>query len=208
MSQLMISVSGIRGIVGEALTPEVVAHYAARLATWLPAGPIVFGRDSRPSGPVLRHAILAAMTGVGREVIDLGVVPTPTVQVEVEQRRAAGGIALTASHNPVEWNALKLIGGDGRFLTATTGRAFLDAAATMTPAWKSWDGLGHVTTAVDPLSRHLGLILGLDFLPVADIRARGFRVALDAVHGAGGLIGRQLLEALGCRAEILFAEPT
>jgi phosphomannomutase len=204
----MISVSGIRGVVGEALTADVVSHYAARLGTWLPPGPVVFGRDSRPSGPALRPAVLAALVGVGREVIDLGIVPTPTVQVEVERRHAAGGIALTASHNPVEWNALKLIGGDGRFLTATTGRAFLDAAATMTPAWKRWDALGHVVEVADPLAGHLELILGLDFLPVADIRARGFRVALDAVHGAGGAIGRRLLEALGCRFDILFEEPT
>jgi len=204
----MISVSGIRGIVGESLTPFVVADFAAKLATWLPPGPMVFGRDSRPSGPALRHAILGALTGVGRDVIDLGIVPTPTVQVEVESRRAAGGIALTASHNPVEWNALKLIGGDGRFLSPTAGRRFLDAAVGMTPAWQPWDRLGKVMVAEDPLARHLELILGLDFLDVPAIRARRFRVALEAVHGAGGAIGRRLLEALGCRFDILFEEPT
>jgi len=204
----MISVSGIRGIVGESLTPVVVADYAAKFATWLPPGPIVFGRDSRPSGPALRHAILGALTGVGREVIELGIVPTPTVQVEVESRHAAGGIALTASHNPIEWNALKLIGGDGRFLSPAAGRRFLDAAAGMTPDWKRWDELGQVTTALDPLARHLELILGLDFLDLAAIRAKRFHVVLEAVHGAGGAMGRRLLSALGCRFDILFEEPT
>jgi phosphomannomutase len=204
----MISVSGIRGIVGASLTPDVVTRYAAAFATWLPPGPIVFGRDSRPSGEALRHAVLTGLLGVGREVIELGIVPTPTVQLEVEHRHAAGGLALTASHNPIEWNALKLIGGDGRFLTGTVGGEFLAAAQTLTPAWKPWDGLGRVTTVDDPLKRHLDIILGLDLLDVPAIRARSFRVALDAVHGAGGAMGRRLLEALGCRTDILFEEPT
>jgi phosphomannomutase len=208
VSQLMISVSGIRGIVGASLTPDVVTRYAAAFATWLPPGPIVFGRDSRPSGEALRHAVLTGLLGVGREVIELGIVPTPTVQLEVEHRHAAGGLALTASHNPIEWNALKLIGGDGRFLTGTVGGEFLAAAQALTPAWKPWDGLGRVTTVDDPLKRHLDIILGLDLLDVPAIRARSFRVALDAVHGAGGAMGRRLLEALGCRTDILFEEPT
>lgn len=208
MSQLMISVSGIRGIVGAGLTPEVVTHYAASFASWLGPGPIVFGRDSRPSGPALRHAVLAGLLGAGREVHEIGVVPTPTVQMQVEHRRAAGGLALTASHNPIEWNALKLIGPTGRFLTRAEGESFLPRARDGAPTWAGWSGLGTIIDIPDPLRLHLDAILALPYLDRPAIRKRSFRVALDAVHGAGGEIGRRLLTELGCAADILFEEPT
>lgn len=204
----MISVSGIRGVVGSTLTPEVVTRYAAAFASYLGPGPVVFGRDSRPSGPALRHAVLGALQGAGRDVHDLGIVPTPTVQLQVECRHAAGGIALTASHNPLEWNALKLIGPSGRFLSGAEGRRFLDLAAAPPAGSAPWDKLGGEESVADPLGPHLERILSLDLLPVPAIRRRGFRVALDAVHGAGGEIGRRLLTELGCRADILFEEPT
>lgn len=204
----MISVSGIRGIVGAGLSPEVVTHYAASFATWLGPGPIVFGRDSRPSGPALRHAVLAGLLGAGREVHELGIVPTPTVQLQVEHRHAAGGIALTASHNPIEWNALKLIGPSGRFLTKAEGESFLPMARDQGPRWAEWAGLGRVSDVPDPLALHLEKILALPWLDLPAIRKRKFRVALDAVHGAGGAIGRRVLMELGCRADILFEEPT
>lgn len=204
----MISVSGIRGIVGAGLTPEILTHYAASFATWLGPGPIVFGRDSRPSGPALRHAVLAGLLGAGREVHELGIVPTPTVQLQVEHRHAAGGIALTASHNPIEWNALKLIGPSGRFLTKAEGESFLPMARDRGPTWAPWSQLGTLSQVPDPLALHLEKILALPYLDLPAIRGRRFRVALDAVHGAGGEIGRRLLMELGCQADILFEEPT
>lgn len=208
MSQLMISVSGIRGVVGESLTPLVAARYAAMFASWLPPGPMVFGRDSRPTGEALRLAVVSGLLAAGREVHDVGIVPTPTVQLHVEHRHAAGGIALTASHNPIEWNALKLIGGDGRFLTGAQGQEFLTFAREGDPAWRHWDGIGRVEPVEDPLALHLDAILGLDVLDLPAIRSRRFRVALDAVHGAGGAIGRRLLTSLGAQADIFFEEPT
>lgn len=204
----MISVSGIRGIIGSGLTPETATHYAAAFANWLPPGPVVVGRDSRPSGPALRHAVLAGLLSAGRDVHDLGIVPTPTVQLQVEHRHAAGGLALTASHNPVEWNALKLIGPTGRFLTGAEGKSFLATAGQPVTGYVGYAALGREIEVPDAIGLHLDLILAIDILDVEAIRRKGFRVALDAVHGAGGAIGRRLLESLGCRPDILFEEPT
>jgi phosphomannomutase len=204
----MISVSGIRGIIGSGLTPDVATRYASSFAAWLPPGPVVLGRDSRPSGPALRHAVLGALLFSGREVLDLGIVPTPTVQLQVEALHAAGGIALTASHNPIEWNALKLIGPTGRFLTGAEGAGYLALAKDGISTYPAWNAIGRVVEVVDPLAHHLDSIVSLEFLGVEAIRRRAFRVALDAVHGAGGAIGRRLFERLGARADILFEEPT
>jgi phosphomannomutase len=203
----MAGVSGVRGVVGESLTPEVVLRYAAAFARTLGPGPVVFGRDSRPTGPVLRHAVLAALQGAGRDVIEIGIVPTPTVQIEVERQRAAGGLALTASHNPVEWNALKFVGPSGRFLGPADASRFL--ASVDEPALSArWDALGRLTEVTDAIQHHVDLILGLDEVDARAIAARRPRVVLDAVHGAGGAIARMLLERLGCDVTILFEEPT
>src|SRR4026209_1267835 len=119
---LMISVSGIRGRVGEALTPEIVDRYAAGFGAWSLARntskEIVVARDSRVSGPMFHRVVVAALQSVGANVVDLDMAPTPTVQLAVEERDAAGGLAITASHNPIEWNALKFIGCSGLFLDA------------------------------------------------------------------------------------------
>src|SRR5579871_6611653 len=122
---LMVSVSGVRGRVGEALTPEVVASFAAGFGAWAQArsgraaarSRIVVGRDSRVSGPMFHRAVLAALQSVGCDVIDVGLAPTPTIQLAVESAHAAGGLAITASHNPIEWNALKFIAPTGLFLS-------------------------------------------------------------------------------------------
>ncbi len=204
---LMTSVSGVRGVVGDGLTPEVILRYAAAFAGSLGPGPVVFGRDSRPSGPALRHAVLAALLGAGRDVLEIGIVPTPTVQLEVERQRAAGGIALTASHNPVEWNALKFVGPSGRFLAPAEAAAFLASVDRPLPAVR-WDGLGTLTAIPDALRHHVDLILGLDEVDREAVAAARPRVILDAVHGAGGAIGRELLERLGCDVTVLFEEPT
>ena len=207
MSKLMAGVSGVRGIVGDGIDPAVLLRYAAAFAGALDDGPIVFGRDSRPSGPALQHAVLAALLGTGRDVIDIGIVPTPTVQLSVERFHAAGGIALTASHNPVEWNALKFVGPDGRFLAPERAKAFLDSV-DREPAWVRWDGLGSRKAVTDAIEDHVARILALEEVDVDAIRARRPKVVLDAVHGAGGAIGRRLLAELGAEATILFEEPT
>src|SRR6058998_1379874 len=137
---LMVSVSGVRGLVGTDLTPEVVARWAAAFGTWARAGKgdggrgksktgIVLGRDARTSGPMFAQAATAGLQSVGCDVIDLGLVATPTVQLAVEHHRAAGGIILTASHNPIEWNALKFVGPDGIFLDTVAGARVRELAA-------------------------------------------------------------------------------
>ncbi len=203
---LMVSVSGVRGRVGEALTPEVMATFAAAFGAWAkskhPGRPIVVGRDSRVSGPMFTRVVHSALESVGCDVIDIGVVPTPTVQMAVEHHHAAGGLAITASHNPVEWNALKFIGSSGLFLSAAEGaemRALLDAGIPRA----SWDRLGAVTADNEAVQRHLNAVLALPFLDVAAIRAKHFHVALDCCHGAGSVIIPQLLEALGCQVSAI-----
>ena len=206
---LMVSVSGVRGRVGAGLTPEVVATYAAGFGAWsiarLPGRPIVVGRDSRVSGPLFHRVVLSALESVGCQVIDIGVVPTPTVQLAVEHHHAAGGLAITASHNPVEWNALKFIGSSGLFLDQADSLSFR-AATDAGFARATWDRLG--STAVDPdaIKRHLALILALKYLDVPALRARKLKVALDCVRGAGWPMMQPLFEALGCEVIAIHTE--
>lgn len=208
-SRLMVGVSGVRGRVGEGLTPEVVAHFAAAFGAYVSRGgsgrTVVIGRDSRVSGPMFVRAATAALQSVGCDVVDVGIVPTPSVQLSVEELGAAGGLAVTASHNPIEWNALKFIGPSGMFLDQEQGtemRALLEGEIPRA----AWDGLGGWREDPGAVERHLERILSIPFLDVERIRARRFRVALDCVRGAGGSIFPRLLEALGCEVEAINLE--
>jgi phosphomannomutase len=200
-STLMISVSGMRGHVGTDLTPELVARHAAALGAWArDAGKplVVLGRDARTSGPMFTHAAIAGLMSVGVDVLDLGIVPTPTVQLSVEEHHAGAGLILTASHNPIEWNALKFVGPDGIFLDADAG-ARVRALAEAGPARAGWDGIGVVRQDPEAVAKHLARVLALPMIDPAAIRARGLHVALDCVRGAGGASIPALLEQLGCR---------
>jgi phosphomannomutase len=208
-SNLMVSVSGVRGRVGAGLTPEVFAHFAAAFGAYVrqrgPGHRVVLGRDSRVSGPMFARAATAALQSVGCDVVDVGIAPTPSVQLAVEDLHAAGGLAVTASHNPVEWNALKFIGPSGMFLDADEGRemrTFLDGEIPRA-GWQDLGGWEEDGGAVD---RHLQRILAIPFLDVEAIRRRRFHVALDAVRGAGGPIFLRLLGELGCRVEAINVE--
>ncbi len=205
---LMVSVSGMRGIVGKDLTPELVARHAAALGAWAAAGgrpAVVLGRDARTSGPMYARAAAAGLMSVGVAVIDIGVVPTPTLQLAVEHHGAGAGLMLTASHNPVEWNALKLVGPDGIFLDAESGAA-VRALAERGPQRVGWDAVGAVREDGEAIARHLQQVLALPILDVDGIRARRFHVALDCVRGAGGTSIPPLLEALGCRVTAINLE--
>jgi phosphomannomutase len=206
---LMVSVSGVRGRVGEALTPEVVATFAAGFGAWAAArssgngagggGPrVVVGRDSRVSGPMFHRAVVAALQSVGCTVIDIGLTTTPSCQLAVEHHHAAGGLMISASHNPIEWNALKFIGSSGLFLDAAEGGAMRAVIEGGVPR-VTWDRLGQVETDSEAMARHVDTVLALPFLDVAGIRRRAFHVALDCCNGAGGAIMPMLLERLGCR---------
>src|SRR5688572_6583128 len=197
---LMVSVSGIRGHVGADLTPELVARYAAALGAWSRSAQsdrptVVLGRDARTSGPMFARAASAGLMSAGVDVVDLGIVPTPTVQLAVEHHHAGAGLILTASHNPIEWNALKFVGPDGIFLDADAG-AVVRKLAEQGPDRANWSGIGHVRQDPDAIARHLDAILELPMIDVPAIRKRRFKVALDCVRGAGATAMLPLLERL------------
>jgi phosphomannomutase len=196
MSSLIVSVSGIRGIVGEGLSVEAATAFAAALGAHIGGGTFVLCRDGRPSGDVLRHAVLAGLRASGCSVADIGVAPTPTCGFAVRHLQAAGGVQITASHNPAPWNGLKMFGPDGMVLTAAEGRKVQELFENGTRRWAAWDRLGSVTTITDADAWHRTRILEL--ADTAAIRARRFRVLLDANGGAGGPAGVRLLQALGC----------
>ncbi|MGI9472331.1 MAG: phosphoglucosamine mutase, partial [Rubripirellula sp.] len=196
MSGLIISVSGLRGIVGETLTPDVASRFVAAFAKQLPPGPIIIGRDGRSTGPMLRRAIIAALTACGRDCIDADVAATPTIGVLVRQLGAAGAVQISASHNPPPYNGIKLFGSEGRVLDAKTGAAIRDAYFAGEADWSSYDAIGKVVLDADPHAMHLAKVL--DTVDAATIVTKRFRVLLDSNHGAGSLLGKRLLEALGC----------
>src|SRR6266700_563786 len=214
---LMVSVSGVRGLVGIDLTPEVVARWAAAFGTWAkngrPDGPtarrpsVVLGRDARTSGPMFTAAAIAGLLSVGCDVIDVGLVATPTVQLAVEHHRAAGGIILTASHNPIEWNALKFVGPDGIFLDTADGTRVRALADGRDIARGDWSAVGQLHEDGEAVARHLDAVLALPVVSVRAVRRRRFKVALDCVRGAGGTIMPELLERLGCRVHGMDLEP-
>lgn len=206
---LMISVSGIRGIFGTDLNPENLARFAAAYGTWARGGTIVLGRDSRVTGELCEQVVTAALQSVGCDVIKVGIVPTPTVAMGVLRHKAAGGIVISASHNPAQWNALKLLNERSEFLDAEEGRAVLEIAGFGSaqdgsagridagPAYVGYDRIGKVTADEDLAEWHIQQILNLPYINPEIIGSAGFKVALDAVNGAGSLIMPDLLEKLG-----------
>lgn len=210
-SDLMVSVSGVRGRVGAPLTPELMAGIAAAFGAFLREegehGPVFVGRDSRTSGPMLCRAVVAGLQSVGCEVVDLGVVPTPTLLLAVEDAGAAGGLGVTASHNPAEWNALKLVSGEGIFLDAERSGRFRRYLEEVDPPRARWNELGGLREDGGAWRRHLDRILALPSLDVPALRQRALHVAVDCVHGAGGPVIIELLEALGCTWTGIGMEP-
>jgi phosphomannomutase len=199
---LMVGVSGIRGIVGKDLTEDVVARYASAFGQWAKAAArrplVVVGRDARESGPAFERAVTEGLASAGCAVVSVGIAPTPTIQLAVEHHKAGGGIAITASHNPIEWNALKFIGPDGIFLDGADGKRVLQLVGKDGGKRRSARG-GEVATDPGAIERHLDAVLKLPAVDVPAVRKRSFAVALDAVRGAGGPVMRTLLERLGCR---------
>jgi phosphomannomutase len=200
---LMFSVSGLRGIVGTDLVPETIAQYAAHFGQFAGRGVIVIGRDTRRSGRVFRKAVIRGLHAVGCRVIDLGVVPTPTVVYMVRTLRARGGIAITASHNPSQWNALKFVSARGRFLNKQEFRTFrrrTEGAAVAVPGLKA---------AHKPDVLGVGALQHIDAVVRAlNMRAAGLRVGVDAVNGAGSIALPQLLERIGCTVHTIHCHPS
>lgn len=203
---LKASISGIRGIVGESLTPDVIVKYVSAYSQMMPAGPILLGRDSRPSGDVLCNFVAYLLNCLGREVIEIGIVPTPTVLFCVKEKGYAGGIVITASHNPIEWNALKLVNSKGKFLSPAEFAKLSELVEQGKFDYAVWNKLGKSEKMHDMALLHLEKVLG--FVDVEKIKAKNFKVVIDTVNGAGGPIGAKLLRTLGCEVIEINTETT
>lgn len=201
---LMKSVSGIRGIVGDSFTPELICKAAPAFARYAGEGTIVVGRDSRPSGEALSMNIISALMLAGCNVVDIGIVPTPTVQVMVEELKAAAGIVVSASHNPVEWNALKLINKEGTFLFPEEIKKFFALMEKQVP-FKKWDKIGTLSINNDASKIHINKVL--KNINLQKIKKNKFHVVLDSVNGAGSIITPLFLENLGCKVTTINCTP-
>lgn len=194
----MVSISGIRGIVGSSLTPEVIVKYAAAYAEYCKRGTIVIGRDGRITGKSIAHIVSSTLLQMGCEVIALGICPTPTVQLAVEKKKAAGGISITASHNPMEWNGLKFLAPTGLFLDAEENKAFWSIADLQPRTYAPWNRQGKHTPDPSFIDEHIQNVLSLSYIDVEKVRRRNLKVVLDCVNAAGGVIVPKLLKEFGC----------
>ena len=201
---LKISVSGVRGTVGDALTPSLMADFAAAFGEYVGGGRVIVGRDTRPSGPMYERAVVAGLLSVGCQPVLIGVVPTPTVQVMVDEYNASGGIAITASHNSAEWNALKLVGDSGIFLNPIEAAELLDTYNQPDRGYVLEDeyrNIRRVEHAFDVQKKRI-----FEQIDCAMIRKENFKVAVDCCNGAGALFSRAFLEEFGCEVVALFEE--
>lgn len=208
MDDLLISVSGIRGIVGEALTPESAVRFATAFGLWTKGGRILVGRDSRTSSHMLSLAVQAGLASVSCYPVDIGLCPTPTVEVAVTEIGASGAVIVTASHNPPEWNGLKLIGSDGLFLDSEQGKEIEAIYHREKLQRRKWDEVGKITRRSDAIERHINRVMRLSVIEPDTIRKKRFTVVTDCCNGVGGLILPALLRNLGCRIVELNSSPT
>ncbi|MCS5490761.1 phosphoglucosamine mutase [Algoriphagus limi] len=213
---LIKSISGIRGTIGgkagEGLTPIDVVKFTAAYGAWVlekTGNPkVVIGRDARISGDMVSRLVSATLQGLGIHVIDLGLSTTPTVELAVPMEKAGGGIILTASHNPIQWNALKLLNAKGEFISDAEGKDVLEKAENEDFSFAEVKKLGDYTAIDDYLDRHIQHVLDLELVDVEAIRARGFKIVVDAVNSTGGIVVPKLLKALGVEVvEEMYCTP-
>jgi phosphomannomutase len=202
---LKISISGVRGVIGESLTPSLLTRFAQAFGTYVGSGTIVIGRDPRTSGEMVKQAVIAGLLSSGCRVIDIGMCPVPTIQLLVRHHRAHGGIAITASHNPAEWNALKFIGSDGLFLNSGQAREMLDIYHQGEYTRVAGAQMREVEETSGATDFHIQKII--DVLGPLPHSPKPLRVVLDACNGAGSLVGPKLLEALGAEVISINATP-
>jgi phosphomannomutase len=194
---LMKSLSGIRGIVGLSLDPPTVIEYAAAFGQLVKKGIVVVGRDSRPSGEYISQLVCSTLALAGCDVIDLGIVPTPTVELAVIHHNAAGGVAITASHNPVEWNALKFFNSSGEFITLREYTRLEKIIAEKKSKFQPHDEIGRLRVDDQAIERHIASVLRLKAIHPNEIKKRRYRIVVDAINGAGSEALPHLLERLG-----------
>ncbi len=196
MSTLMVSVSGIRGLVGDGLDPNTIVKYASAYADFCGAGKIIVGSDGRISGEMVKHTLIGTLISKGNDVIDIGICPTPTVLYNVTKLGAVGGIQISASHNPNEWNALKLLNSEGEFMTPDENKMMLSKLESASKEYKPWNELGKLTEYSEGLKNHTEEVLKL--VDVELIKSKKFKVVLDCVNGAGSHVMPNFLKRLGC----------
>jgi phosphomannomutase len=205
MKPLKIGITGVRGIVGETFTPEVAVGFSQAFGTYLDSGRVLVCRDTRPSGPMVRAAVIAGLLAAGCEVIDLGVSPTPTLQLAVTWLNADGGIAITAGHNPAQWNALKFVRSDGRYLNPTQAEELLDIFHQGEFAKATWDQIEPAIQHQDPIEHHIQLLKNI--FDVESIKNRGLKVAVDCCNGACSRLIPLWLKEIGCEVLAINDDP-
>lgn len=197
-SELISTISGIRGIIGKTLFPETALKAGKAYGLYVRGKKVVVGGDSRTSHLMLKSALISGLISSGCKVVDIGICPTPTIEMAIAGEQAAGGVGITASHNPIQWNGLKFFNARGEFLTQKQYdkfRALLDAFDIPS---RKWNGLGNVVANFTWIERHVEAVCGLKLLGLPAIRRRKFKVVIDAVNGGGAIAGPMLLEKLGC----------
>lgn len=213
---LIKSISGIRGTIGgfpgANLTPVDIMKFTLAFGEWIKQNEgnrkIVIGRDARISGEMVNHIVVGSLQSIGIDVVDLGLSTTPTVEIAVHEEKAGGGIIITASHNPKQWNALKLLNSHGEFISAKAGEEVLRIAEDKTIEFEEVNAIGSYTTDNTYIDRHIDKILKLKMVDVAAIKARNFKVVIDCVNSTGGIALPKLLKALGVENVIeLYCEP-
>ncbi|MFP4489406.1 MAG: phosphoglucosamine mutase [Bacteroidales bacterium] len=216
---LIKSISGIRGIIGgrpgEGLSPVDIIKFTAAYSEWILRSKtgkrcrLILGRDARPTGEVISRLVSGTIASMGIDVIDLGLATTPTVEIAVTGEEADGGIIITASHNPVQWNALKLLNDKGEFISAADGEQILEIAANMDYSFAGYEKTGSISKNKDYHTKHVDLVLAMPGVNIEKIRSRDFTVAVDCVNSVGGLVLPELLEKLGVKKVVeLYTSPT
>lgn len=208
MSTLMVSVSGIRGIVGDGLDPHMIVKYASAYAGFIGRGKIVLGRDARITGEMVDNLVTGTLLAKGLDIINIGICPTPTIQYNVRELKAAGGIAISASHNPNEWNALKLLNSTGQFLNPDENEFMIEELEESNKNYTSWTRIGKSVVFNEGIKNHMDAVLNLKYIDREAIKRKNFKVLADCVNGAGAYVIPQLLREFGCEVIEMNCEKT
>ena len=195
----MVSISGIRGIVGDGLDPNVLVKYTSAYADFIRKGTVVVGRDARITGDMVQEIVVGTLIAKGINVVEIGIVPTPTVQYTVKALKAQGGIAISASHNPNEWNALKLLNSTGQFMSPEENEEMKKLIDKSVDSFVSWDKIGKRKKYDAALKKHVEDTLNMKYIDKTQIKRRKLKVVVDCVNGAGVYVVPQMLKELGCK---------
>ena len=204
---LIVSVSGVRGTVGSALDPSLLTRFAAAFGTLVKGQTVVVGRDTRTSGPMAHHAILAGLVGTGCKVIDIGICPTPTVLLMSKTLNAGGSLVITASHNPIDWNGIEFASESGRLLNETERKHLMRIYETGDFMLAPWNQQGDVEVVDTAIDQHIGSVLSCNWVMPDQTRSRALKVVIDCGNGAGSVISPRLLRELDCEAVELNCVP-